>query len=143
MLLVDVNPLVYAVHRESPQHVWARAWLDNLVNGPSYFAMSELVLSGFVRVVTNSRLWRVPLSAGDAVGVVDQIVARPTCRLLRPGPRHLRIFLDLCGSLELRGNDVPDAYHAALAIESGSEWVTADRSFARFPGLRWRHPLDG
>jgi hypothetical protein len=37
---------------------------------------------------------------------------------------------------------VPDAYFAALAIESGSEWVTADRDYARFPGLRWRHPLD-
>jgi predicted nucleic acid-binding protein len=36
-----------------------------------------------------------------------------------------------------------DAYFAALAIEHGCEWITADRGFARFPGLRWRHPLDG
>lgn len=142
MILPDVNPLVYAVHRESDQHHWARPWLDDLVNGPSDFAMSELVLSGFVRVVTNPRLWRIPLAAPDAVGVIERIAARPTCRLLRPGPRHLRIFLDFCTSLGLRGNEVPDAYHAALAIESGSEWVTADRGFGRFPGLRWRHPLD-
>jgi len=36
---------------------------------------------------------------------------------------------------------VADAYLAALAIGSGSEWVTTDRDYARFPGLRWRHPL--
>ena len=41
----------------------------------------------------------------------------------------------------IRGNLVPDAYFAALALESGCEWLTADRGFARFPGLRWRHPL--
>jgi hypothetical protein len=25
--------------------------------------------------------------------------------------------------------------------ETASAWVTADLGFARFPGLRWRHPL--
>ena len=35
-----------------------------------------------------------------------------------------------------------DAYHAALAIEHGAEWITTDRDYARFTGLRWRHPLD-
>jgi hypothetical protein len=38
---------------------------------------------------------------------------------------------------------VPDAYFAALAIESGNEWVTADRGYGRYPGLRWRHPFRG
>jgi predicted nucleic acid-binding protein len=58
-----------------------------------------------------------------------------------PGPRHWKIFVDLCRATGARGNRVPDAYLAALAIESGSEWVTTDRDFARFEGLRWRYPL--
>jgi toxin-antitoxin system PIN domain toxin len=143
MQLPDVNVLIYAFRDDSPDHERHRAWLRDLVDGPSTFAMSELVLSGFVRVVTNHRTYRTPTLVDQAVEFVDEIISRPTCRLLRPGTRHLRIFLDLCTSQGLKGNDVPDAYHAALAIESGSEWVTADRGFARFPGLRWRHPLDG
>jgi hypothetical protein len=35
---------------------------------------------------------------------------------------------------------VPDAYLAALAIESGCEWINTDRDFSRFPDLRWRVP---
>lgn len=48
----------------------------------------------------------------------------------------------LCREAGARGNLVPDAYLAALAIESGSEWITMDRNFSRFKGLRWRHPAD-
>ncbi|HZI97273.1 MAG TPA: type II toxin-antitoxin system VapC family toxin [Actinomycetales bacterium] len=142
MLLPDVNVLVYATRRDSPRHAAYRDWLDDQVRGPSTFAMSELVLSGFIRVMTHPGAFKTPTATADAVTFVKEIIERPHCRLLRPGPRHLRIFLDLCTSLELRGNGVPDAYQAALAIESGSEWVTTDRGFARFPGLRWRHPLD-
>lgn len=72
---------------------------------------------------------------------VESITLSPACRLLRPGTRHLGIFLDFVRSMQLRGNDVADAFHAALAIESGSAWVTADRGFSRFDGLRWRSPL--
>jgi hypothetical protein len=48
-------------------------------------------------------------------------------------------FAGLCQ--EIRGPLVSDAYLAALAIEHGCELVTTDGDFARFPGLRWRHPL--
>ena len=60
---------------------------------------------------------------------------------IAPGPRHWGIFAGLCRTTGVRGNLVPDAYLAALAIESGSEWISTDRDYARFPGLRWRHPL--
>jgi predicted nucleic acid-binding protein len=33
--------------------------------------------------------------------------------------------------------------YAAIAIEGDWEWITTDREFGRFPGLRWRHPLSG
>jgi uncharacterized protein len=62
--------------------------------------------------------------------------------VLAPGPRHWEIFVRLCAAAGVRGSLVPDAYLAALAIESGSEWITTDRDFRRFPGLRLRHPLE-
>jgi predicted nucleic acid-binding protein len=61
--------------------------------------------------------------------------------IVAPGPRHWGIFANLCAAVGAKGNLVPDAYLAALALESGSEWVTTDHDFSRFPGLRWRHPL--
>lgn len=142
MQLPDVNVLVYAARPESPQHAEYHDWLTHLVNGVSDFAVADTVLASFVRLVTNPRIFRTPTPVDQAADFVDQIVGAPGCRVVRPGPRHLTIFLDLCRSLRLRGDDVPDGYLAALAIESGAELVTADRGFARFPGLRWAHPLD-
>ncbi|MDH5804709.1 MAG: VapC toxin family PIN domain ribonuclease, partial [Gemmatimonadota bacterium] len=51
------------------------------------------------------------------------------------------IFQKVASGADARGNLAQDAYFAALAIESGCEWITTDRDYARFPGLRWRHPL--
>jgi predicted nucleic acid-binding protein len=33
---------------------------------------------------------------------------------------------------------VTDAWFAALAIEWGCEWITLDRDYGRFPGLKWK-----
>jgi PIN domain len=68
--------------------------------------------------------------------------SREEVHLLGPGASHWKIFVDLCRRSDARGNLVPDAFHAALAIELGCEWLTLDRGFARFPGLKWRHPSD-
>jgi toxin-antitoxin system PIN domain toxin len=143
MLLPDVNVLVYAFRRESRDHARYRSWLEQAVNGETTLGMSELVLSGFLRVVTSSRVFRTPTPVDEAVDFGQRLTGAPACRSLRPGPRHFEIFVGLCRQAAAGGNAVPDAYHAALAIESGSEWVTCDRGFARFPGLRWRHPLHG
>lgn len=141
MLLPDVNVLVYAHREDAPDHAAYRAWLEDVANGPARFALSDLVLSGFVRVVTHRRAFDPPSRVVDALAFVEELRSRPQRVSVIPGPRHWSIFVDLCVRAGARGNLVSDAYHAALAIESGSEWITGDRGFARFPGLRWRHPL--
>lgn len=103
--------------------------------------MSELVLSGFVRVVTNPRVFSPPSDIGKALRFADTLRSHPNAVVVAPGPRHWEIFSRLCREADTKGNLVADAYLAALAIESGSEWITDDRDFSRFPGLRWRHPL--
>lgn len=60
---------------------------------------------------------------------------------LAPGERHWGIFASLLGEADARGNLVPDAYLAAMCIEQGATWYSADRGFARFPGLDWRVPV--
>jgi toxin-antitoxin system PIN domain toxin len=141
LILPDVNVVIYAHRQDAQDHRRFRAWLEDVVNADEAFAMSELVLSGFVRIVTNRRIFRPPSSLQAAFTFCEQLLAQPGCVPVRPGPRHWSIFLRLCRESGARGPLVPDAYFAALAIESGCEWITTDRDFARFKGLRWRHPL--
>jgi uncharacterized protein len=142
VILPDVNVLVYAYRADAPGHQEYRAWLSELVNRPAPFALSDHVLGGVLRVVTHPRIFKTPTPTGDILTELQRLRSRSNCVVLRPGARHWPIFTDLVTRVGAKGNVVPDAYLAALAIESGSEWATADRGFARFPGLRWRHPLD-
>lgn len=143
MILPDVNVLVYAFREDTPDHKQFRGWLDSVIADDAAFALSELVLSGFVRVVTHPRVFVDPAPTAAAVAFADALRAQPHALLVQPGPRHWDIFTALVRTSGAKGNLVPDAYLAAIAIESGCEWITTDGDFARFPGLRRRHPLHG
>ena len=140
-MLLDTNVLIYAHREDCERHAEYRAWLEGLRAGESCFGVCDLVLSACVRVLTHPRVFDPPTPLAIALQFVGQVRAQPNCAVLAPGERHWAIFRSLCEVAQARGNLVPDAYLAALAIESGSEWITVDRDFARFPGLRWRHPL--
>jgi toxin-antitoxin system PIN domain toxin len=140
--LVDVNVLVYAHREDAPDHERYRAWLEAWLDSDTAFGLSDLVLSGFLRVVTHPRVFNRPTPVEVAVEFTDAIRSRPNHVPIAPGRRHWEIFVRLCTTARVRGNLVPDAYLAALAIESGSEWITTDRDYSRFPLLKWRHPLD-
>ncbi len=140
MRMFDVNILVYAHREESPAHERYASWLTSVANGLEPFALSEPVLQGFVRIVTNPRIFKPASTSSQAFEFVDALLARPQCVMLRPGPGHWRIFRQLCEAGPLQGKLVADAAHAALAIETGCEWISADTDFARFaPPLRWQH----
>jgi hypothetical protein len=141
VIIPDVNVLVYAHRAEAADHESYRRWLEMVANGDESFALADIVLSGFVRVVTHSRIFRPPSPIDDALGFAEDLLAQPNCAMIRPGRRHWTLFARLCRESGIQGNLVPDAYLAALAIEGGCELVTTDRDFARFQGLRWRHPL--
>jgi toxin-antitoxin system PIN domain toxin len=139
MQMPDVNVLVYAHREECPSHARYAAWLTALATGPEPFALSELVLHGFLRIVTNNRIFDPPSTPREAFQFLDALLSRPTCTVIGLGPSHWFLFRQLCESADARGKLVADAAHAAVAIESGCEWVTADTDFARFaPNLRWR-----
>lgn len=141
MIALDVNVLVYGHRVEMPDHERYAELITDMATGEAAFGCSELALNGFVRVVTNPKVFKTPTSVDGAARFCEALLARPNCVRLRPGPRHFEIFLDLCRKTGAQGKLVADAYHAALAIENGCEWVTTDSDFSRFPGLRSRHPL--
>ncbi len=140
MLMPDVNVLVYAHREEARDHQRYARWLTGLATGVEPFALSELAAHGFVRVVTNPKIFDPPSTVAQAFSFLDALSARPNCCIIRPGPGHWKIFRQLCNVPGVRGKLAADAVHAALAIESGCEWVSADTDFARFsPPLRWLH----
>lgn len=142
MILPDVNILVYAHRRDADRHDEYRQWLEQAVAGPVPFGFSDLVASGFLRVVTHPRVFHRPTPLDGALAFVRVLRDRPNRIPVEPGPRHWSIFRELCVTARARGNLVPDAWLAALAIESGAEWITTDGDFSRFPGLETRQPLD-
>jgi len=141
VILNDVNILLYAHRSDAVDHSRFRDWLDAVIEAPEPFGFSEIVFSSFVRVATNPRILGRPTQLVDALEFCERISSKPNAVHVAPGPRHWPIFTYLCTQARATGDLVPDAYLAALAIESDCELITLDRDFARFPGLRWRHPF--
>jgi toxin-antitoxin system PIN domain toxin len=140
MLMPDANILVYAHREDTAQHERYRLWLTQLATGPSPFALSEFSVHGFVRIVTNPRIFAAPSSSALAFSFVDALLSRGGCTMVRPGAKHFEIYRKLCESPNINGKIAGDAVQAALAIESGCELVTTDTDYARFaPLLRWKH----
>ncbi len=141
MILPDVNVLIYAFRSDSERHSEHKSWLESVINGASVYGISPQVLSGVVRICTHPRIFKRPSSRADAFAFCGALLEQPNANVIVPGERHWSIFGDLCEQSNAVGNLVPDAWFAALAIESGCEWITTDRDYARFPGLRWRVPF--
>jgi toxin-antitoxin system PIN domain toxin len=137
----DVNVLVYAHRQDEAGHEAYRDWLTRAVGGPEPLALSVLVAVGFVRVVTNARIYPDPTPLAIALAAVERLVKHPRCRVVVPGADHLEHVMRLCRAIDAVGKQVADAQHAALAIAEGATWVTRDGDFSRFAahGLRWRH----
>jgi len=142
MIIPDVNVWIGALRPDAEQHAQYRDWLTEAMNSPETVGVSDLILSGVLRIVTNSRAFREPTPLGVAIDALDEIRASTGIGKVRPGSRHWSIFTGLCRSVTATGKLVPDAYHAALAIESAATFITADRDFFSFPGLAVSRPFD-
>lgn len=141
MIVPDVNVLVYAFDRDAADHDPYLGWLEAALVDDEPVGVTDHVLAGFVRVVTHPRVLIRPASVDAAFAFATAVRSAPASVPLGPGERHWTIFERLCRSAGARGNLVPDAWLAALAIEAGAELITTDRDFARFDGLRWRPPF--
>jgi hypothetical protein len=139
--LFDVNVLINAYRQDAGHHEPCRGAIEDAIASPAAFGLTPIVLSGFLRVVTHRRAFRTPTPLVDAIEFVEVLRSSPQAVNIEPGPRHWDIFTELCLEARATGNLIPDAYLAAIAIESGCEFITTDRDFARFPGLRWHDPL--
>jgi toxin-antitoxin system PIN domain toxin len=141
VILPDVNVLIYAFRPDSIEHASYKAWLHEVVNGVAAFGIAPQVLSSVVRVCTHARIYKQPSDLKETLAFCAAILECPNATLILPQERHWSIFQALCVGSKATGNLVADAWLAALAIESGCEWITTDGDFGRFNGLTWRSPF--
>jgi toxin-antitoxin system PIN domain toxin len=141
VILPDVNVLLYAFRRDSVGHAEYRRWLNETVNADAAYGISPQVLASVVRISTHPGIYVRPSRLDEALDFCRVLVEPANCSIVQPGTRHWAIFVDLCTEARVTGNLVQDAWFAALAIESGSEWITTDRDYARFQKLRRRAPF--
>jgi uncharacterized protein len=141
LILADVNVLIYAFRCDTENHFAYRDWLESVVNGPTAYGVAPQVLSSVVRICTHQKIFARPSKSTEVFAFCQTLVEQPNATLIVPGQRHWSIFEALCIQCRATGNLVQDAWFAALAIESGCEWITEDRDYARFAGLRWRAAL--
>lgn len=141
MKLVDTNLLVYAVDDTSAHHTVAKAWLEDALSGLETVGFAWNALLGFIRLVTNPRVFTAPLTVEGALERVEAWLAQPCATVLAPTRRHTAVLRDLLGPLGTAGNLTSDAHLAALAIEHGARVCSTDDDFARFAGVEFVNPL--
>jgi len=141
MILVDANLLIYAYVKSFPQHARARAWLDSRLNGSAQVGLPWPSILGFLRLVTNRRVFERPASTADAWRQVNAWLGSDVAWIPQPSDQHRAVLGQLLGKVNAAANLIPDAHLAALAIEHGLTLCSTDSDFARFPDLRWQDPL--
>jgi len=109
---------------------------------PSRFALLSAVLSGFVRVVTNARIFAEPATTLSALEFIHALIDAPSTTWLPPAPSTWAAFRRLAQTdAGIHGNHIADAYLASVAVAHGARLATADRGFARYRGLTWFDPV--
>jgi toxin-antitoxin system PIN domain toxin len=142
VILIDANLLLYAKFSDLPQHVRARSWLEEQLRAPGRVGIPWLSSLAFLRLGTNPRLFRQPLSIGAAWQQVTDWLNHPRVWIPEPTESHPMVLGNLLMQANVTGNLVPDAHLAALAIEHGLTVCSADADFARFPSVSWRNPIE-
>jgi Predicted nucleic acid-binding protein, contains PIN domain len=141
VILVDANLLLYAEDTLSEHHQAARIWWDTQLSGAEPVCLCWPVLTAFIRVGTNLRLHRRPLSLKEAVERVQSWLDQPCVRMIHPGEQHWAIFQAMLRDGKAIGSLVSDAHLAALALEHNCVLQSTDADFARFKGLKWNNPI--
>ena len=136
MNIPDVNVLVALFHEDSAQHGAAQAWWADSARRGEPFAIPDVVSTGFVRVVTNRRIYATPAELAQAFAFIRALSAHPHCLRYVAGPDTLAHCENASIQARMTGPDLTDAHIAAAAMDYGATVVTFDRDFRKFDNLR-------
>jgi toxin-antitoxin system PIN domain toxin len=141
VIVVDANILIYAYDTASPVHEKSRDWLEDAFSGAEPVGLPWQSITAFLRVMTNPKLHGRQFTLKAATEIVEAWMAQSSVRILVPTDDHWIQFRRMILEGSASGPLASDAELAGLTLEYGGVLYTADRDFARFPGLRWVNPL--
>ena len=141
MIIPDINLLIYAHNAADPQHVPAKNWWEGSINGSGPIGLPWIVMGGFIRIMTHSRVLENPMPITDATACVRSWLDQASVIILEPGKNFPLIFFNFLETLGTAGNLTTDAQIAAIAVEKQAEVHSCDSDFARFQGLKWKNPI--
>ena len=88
MIVPDVNVLIYAFREDQPDHGRYREWLTRAFAADEPVALPGHVLSGFMRVVTNPRVFAPVTPPDEAARYVEALRSAPVGTLESRGVQH-------------------------------------------------------
>jgi len=141
VILVDANLLLYAEDSLSEHHETARNWWDTQLSGSEAVALCWPVVTAFIRIGTNARLHKRPLTLKEAIERVQSWIDQPCVRIIQASEQHWELFQKMLRVGNATANLVSDARLAALAVEHNCVLHSTDTDFARFRGLKWKNPI--
>jgi toxin-antitoxin system PIN domain toxin len=141
MIFPDIDILIYAYDGTSKHHAAAQRWWEDRLNGSQMIGLSWVVVLGFIRLLTNPRIFQNPFPPPEILAIVEGWLGQPHVRIIHPPDTHFNTLAQCIKHLGTAGNLTTDAHLAAIAIERGLVLHTTDTDFTRFPGLKWRNPL--
>jgi toxin-antitoxin system PIN domain toxin len=134
VIVPDVTVVINAARSGAPDHDLARRTLVDILTGTEPVGLLDETLTSVVRVLTNPRLGPSQ-PPGEAIAFCERVREAPSALRLTPSDTAWARFTTSVHDLDLRGNDVPDAWLAAVVSTSRATLMTFDRGFRRFPGL--------
>ncbi|HOK00111.1 MAG: PIN domain-containing protein [Treponemataceae bacterium] len=144
MIVPDVNLLVYAYNSGCSFHPQARQWFETVLNGDEEVGLPWVVLMGFVRLLSSPRVVPVPADPRRLLGIVQEWLSLPVCRLIGPGRNHPALMAQLFEVSGANHRLLTDIHIAALTIEHKATLYSNDVDFYRFtkvPHFKLRNPL--
>lgn len=140
MIMPDVNVLLYAHDESSVRHVEARAWLESVLSHEEV-CFSWHTITGFLRIITNSKVYKSPATLDKALDIVDQWMALDNTHLVGLEKRNWPTFSTVLQEGQAVGNLVMDGHIAAIALAHGAKIASTDTDFSKFSSVSSFNPL--
>ena len=141
MISLDVNVLVYAFRQDSVKHEECRDWLSKQIRNRNGLVLIDIVLVGFLRICTHSKIFREPSSISEATNFLTVMISNPNVTLTSSTPETWHTFSRILEKTNVQGNKISDAWLAAIAMERNVTWISTDSDFNLFPNLKLLNPF--
>jgi len=140
MFIVDTNILLHSVNRDSPHHEKARKNFESFINGSERWFLTWGIIYEYLRVATHPRVFKKPLTLGEAYGFLAPALRSANCGILSETDEHQNALEQSAKETHRLSGNVLHDFHIAVIMREHAveEIITRDEDFKAFPWVRIR-----